>query len=229
MDSSIDSNASSAEERASSGVDGGIDDAEWCRQIAGKIGSGDPSAEAVLLDRLRPGLEMVLIARCFYDKELAADLCQDTLVIVLQRLRNRSMEDPSRLAAFAAQTARQLAFDSRRRYALRNTVTDSEAIERAQIEAPADDSMEKESTTSLVRQLLAEFSHDRDREILRRFYLLEHDKTDICRQFGLAPGTFDQVVFRARARLRAMLEARGVGSRDLMCVLIIWVPKSWRR
>lgn len=228
MDASIESNPSSAGDRAPA-VAGSIEDAEWCREIAGKIGAGDSAAEAVLLDRLRPGLEMVLIARCSYDKELAADLCQDTLVIVLQRLRRRSMEDPSRLAAFAAQTARQLAFDSRRRYAVRNTVADSDAVERAQVEAPPDDSVEKESTTSLVRKLLAELSHDRDREILRRFYLLEHDKPDICRQLGLAPGAFDQVVFRARARLRAMLEARGVGSRDLMCVLIIWIPKSWRR
>jgi len=228
MDASIESNVSSAEGRAP-GVAGSVDDADWCRHIAGKIGAGDTAAETVLMERLRPGLEMVLIVRCSYDKELAADLCQDTLIILLQRLRSRSMEDPARLAAFAAQTARQLAFDSKRRYAVRNTVTDSDAVERAQIETPADESVEKESITSLVRQLLAELSHDRDREILRRFYLLEHDKADICRQFGLAPGTFDQLVFRARARLRAMLDARGVASRDLMCVLILWIPKSWRR
>lgn len=228
MDASIDNKVRSAEERAP-GAAVSVDDAEWCRQIAEKIGAGDTAAENVLVTRMRPGLEMILIARCSYDKELAADLCQDTLVIVLQRLRNRSMEDPSRLAAFAAQTARQLAFDSKRRYAVRNTVADTDAVERAQIEAPADDSVENESITSLVRQLLAELSHDRDREILRRFYLLEHDKADICRQFGLAPGTFDQLIFRARARLRGMLEARGIASRDLMCMLIIWIPKSWRR
>lgn len=228
MDVSLVGNVTSARESASSAA-GGAEDADWCRQIAGKIGAGDPGAEAQLVERLQPGLEMVLIVRCSYDKELAADLCQETLVIVLQRLRARSIDDPSRLAAFAAQTARQLAFDSKRRYAVRNTVTDSEAVERAEIEAPPDDSVEKESITSLVRKLLAELSHDRDREILRRFYLLDHDKADICRQFGLAPGTFDQLVFRARARLRAMLEARGVTSRDLMCVLILWIPKSWRR
>ena len=109
MDASTEGDVGTAREHAS-GVAGGIDDAEWCRQIAKKIGAGDSEAEAVLLDRLRPGLEMILIARCSYDRELAADLCQDTLVVVLQRLRRRSMEDPSRLAAFAAQTARQLAF-----------------------------------------------------------------------------------------------------------------------
>ncbi len=203
------------------------EDGKWCKDIAERIGAGDPSAEALLMERLRPGLKMILYARCAHDVELAADLCQDTLLVVLNRLRSRSMEDPSRLAAFAAQTARQLAFDARRRFATRNTVVDSEAVDAAIVESPMDESVENASMVSLVRQLLGELSHDRDREILKRFYLLEQEKSDICRSYGLAPGTFDQLVFRARARLRVLLNLRGVASRDLLCLVGFWIPKSW--
>ncbi len=137
------------------------------------------------------------------------------------------MEDPSKLAAFAAQTARQLAFDSHRRSALRKTVVDSTIVEMAQIEVPGGDPVEQASTASLVRRLLEELSHYRDREVLRRFYLLEQGKEEICKEFGIAPGTFDQVIFRARARLRSMLQARGTSGRDLLCGFTFWVPRSW--
>ena len=222
-----------AEQTSSAGDQGGLPDAEaiqdadWCSNIAARIATGDAEAEALLIERIRPGLLMVLGSRCVNDSEMAADLCQDTLIIVLNRLRGRGIEDPSRVAAFAAQTARQLAFDARRRFAIRKTTVSTDAVEDAVLEAPTDDSVERVSVTALVRQLLAELSHDRDREILRRFYLLEQDKSEICHSFGLAPGTFDQLVFRARARLRNLLDRRGVASRDLLCAIVFWVPKSW--
>lgn len=200
---------------------------DWCTEIARRIGAGDAEAEGALAARLRPGLLMLLRRRCSYDVDLAHDLCQETLVIVLQRLRNRSMEDPSRMPAFAAQTARQLAFDNRRRFAVRKTSVDSAAVESAAIEAPQNQSVEQASTASLVRKLLDELSHDRDREVLRRFYLLEEGKEDICRSLNFASGTFDQVIFRARARLRALLQSRGAASRDLLCALTLWVPRKW--
>lgn len=204
------------------------DDAIWCMQIAGRIGAGDQAAEALLLERLKPGLRVVLSARC-HDVELVADLCQDTLIIVLNRLRSRTLADPSRIAAFAAQTARQLAFDARRRSAVRKTSVDTPAVDAAAIETASDDSVEQDSVSTLVRQLLTELSLDRDREILRRFYLLDEEKSEICRALRLAPGTFDQLIFRARARLRELLKARGLASRDLFCALGFWIPKTWLR
>lgn len=203
------------------------DEQAWCAQIAGRIGAGDSQAEALLIGRLQPGLRMILRSRCQHDPSLVADLCQDTLVIILKRLRDRSISDPSRIAAFAAQTARQLAFDALRRDLNRRTIVDSEAVENAQVACPSDDAPDRESIFATVSGLLAELSQDRDREILRRFYLLEEEKSEICRRFNLASGVFDQVVFRARARLREMLAAKGLRSHDLLCLLFLGVPKSW--
>jgi RNA polymerase sigma-70 factor, ECF subfamily len=204
------------------------EDAAWCQQVSDRIGAGDSAAEALLLERLKPGLRVVLMSRCT-DRELISDLCQDTLIIVLNRLRSRTLDDPTRVAAFAAQTARQLAFDARRRAAVRRTSVDSPAIDAAPLEATTDHSVEQASISSLVRQLLTELSGDRDREILRRFYLLEQEKAEICRSLSLAPGTFDQLIFRARARLKVLLELRGLASRDLFCFLMPWIPKAWLR
>ena len=201
--------------------------AQWCVDIATRIGAGDSAAEAALVERLEPGLSLILKSRCGSDTHLAADLTQETLLILLKRLRSRALDDPSRIAAFAAQTARQLAFDSRRRFAIRRTVVDSEQVESTAIEAPNDDSVVDDSLVSLVRELLAKLPSDRDREVLRRFYFLDQDKAEICRLLNLAPGTFDQVIFRARGRMREMLEGRGLGRADLYCSVFLWVPKSW--
>jgi RNA polymerase sigma-70 factor (ECF subfamily) len=203
-----------------------VDDAEWCRSIALRIGAGDTQAEEKLVARMGPGLQMIVNARCLYDRALAADICQEALIVVLNRLRNRTLEDPARLAAFAAQTARQLAFDAKRRAALRKTTVDSRLVDSAAVEAPVDDSPERASANAFVRRLLEELPHERDREILRRFYLLDHDKSDICSDFGLAPNAFDQLVFRARGQLRKFLERQGIAIRDVLCTFI-WVPKSW--
>lgn len=204
------------------------DDTQWCIEIAARVGAGDKEAESQLINRLRPALTMLLCARCGRDRELAADLCQDTLVIVLQRLRSRTIEDPARLAAFAAQTARQLAFDARRRSASRNTIVDSDAAHSIAAESPGDSAVETAALGKLVRTVLAGLPQERDREVLRRFYLRDEDKADICQALSLAPNAFDLLIFRARARLRMLLEARGLGSKDLFSFVLPWVPRSWQ-
>ena len=54
----------------------------------------------------------------------------------------------------------------------------------------------------------------RDREIVRRFYLDEEEKEAICRDLGLSPLHFDKVIFRARQRMRKLLEERGFKKTD---------------
>jgi RNA polymerase sigma-70 factor, ECF subfamily len=203
-------------------------DATWCVEIAARIGGGDKEAESQLIARMRPGLKMLLTARCSGDAEQAADLCQDTFVIVLQRLRNRTIEDPAKLCAFAAQTARQLAFDARRRFASRRTIVDSAAVEAAVPETVDDPGIDDAVLTRLVRGVLAELNQERDREVLRRFYLQDEDKSDICRTLSVAPAAFDLLIFRARARLRALLEARGLRGRDFYCFVLPWRLRPWQ-
>jgi RNA polymerase sigma-70 factor (ECF subfamily) len=203
-------------------------DATWCVDVAARIGGGDKEAESQLIARMRPGLKMLLTARCSGDAEQAADLCQDTLVIVLQRLRSSTIEDPSRLCAFAAQTARQLEFDARRRTASHRTIVDSDAVDAAVPESPNESVVDDDLLVKLVRGVLSELGQDRDREILRRFYLQDEDKSDICRTLSVAPAAFDLLIFRARARVRSLLESRGLKARDLYCFVLPWRVRPWQ-
>jgi RNA polymerase sigma-70 factor (ECF subfamily) len=71
-------------------------------------------------------------------------------------------------------------------------------------------------SAAVVRELLIELPHPRDRLVLRRFYLDDCDKDVICRELSLSESTLNQILNRARQRFRQMLEERGFGKHDLL-------------
>src|SRR5262245_63544108 len=101
-----------------------------CGELARRIKEGDVSAEGELIRQFEPGLRVLLRRRTGGDHGLLQDLVQETLLIVLQRLRGDGIDDPHRLAAFAAQTARNLAIASLRKVERQRTDIDTEATDR---------------------------------------------------------------------------------------------------
>jgi RNA polymerase sigma-70 factor (ECF subfamily) len=72
-----------------------------------------------------------------------------------------------------------------------------------------------------VRELIAELPTERDRLIVKRFYLDEEDKGVICDELGLSPLHFDKVIFRARQRMKDKLEIRGFKKSDFFILLLV--------
>jgi RNA polymerase sigma-70 factor (ECF subfamily) len=58
-----------------------------------------------------------------------------------------------------------------------------------------------------VRDLLNDLNTERDREILRRFYVREEDKESICKRLDIDGVHFNRVLYRARQRLKSIIEA----------------------
>lgn len=198
-------------------VEVGIQTDESNRALCVRIREGDTDAEAVLIARLQSGLRLVANRATGGDLELSRDVCQETLVILLRRLRTTGLDDPSGLEAFAAQTARNLVIAARRKVQRQRTAADSEAL--ACVPDPRPQVQEEEASGRLgvlVQRLLAELPGDRDRAILTRFYLKEHDKSEICRDLNLTDLGFNQVIFRARNRLRQLVIQAGIDKRDLL-------------
>jgi RNA polymerase sigma-70 factor, ECF subfamily len=186
------------------------------RTLCLRIRAGDTDAEAILITRLQSGLRLVANRAAGGDFELSRDVCQDTLVILIRRLRTTGLDDPSNLEAFAAQTARNLVIAARRKSLRQRTATDLEAL--ASVPDPRRMAPEEEASGRLgvlVRRLLAELPVDRDRAILTRFYLKDQDKSEICRDLNLSDLGFNQVIFRARNRLRQLLVQAGIDKQDL--------------
>jgi RNA polymerase sigma-70 factor (ECF subfamily) len=58
-----------------------------------------------------------------------------------------------------------------------------------------------------VKQVLADLSLERDRQLLYRFYVGEDDKEEICRDLKLTSLQFNRVLHRARERFRELFES----------------------
>ena len=186
-----------------------IDEIE--RIVAAALG-GDRAAESRMLVALRPGVLAVLRFGAFHRWIDAEDLTQETLHIVVERLRARTIDDPRKVFAFAAATARNLALNQARKVLRQQTVVDSELVdELAQnLEMEQSDLSDADDRhlAQAVMTLLDELPTQRDRQLLVRFYLEGVDKQQLCHELGLSPKHFDRVLMRARSRLRTIIERR---------------------
>lgn len=181
-------------------------------ELARRVLAGDRDAEQELLAALRPGLLIVLRHGRMAQNLDAQDIVQETLRIVLERLRADAIDDPQRLFAFAAQTARRLAIGALRTTRRRRTIVDSLLVSRLRIAgASAAEEAEQQDLARRVMELLDELPKPRDRLVLTRFYLDGADRQEICAELGVTERQFDLVLFRARERYRRLLETRMPG------------------
>jgi RNA polymerase sigma factor (sigma-70 family) len=185
---------------------------EEIERIVAAALTGDRQAESRMLIALRPGVLAVLRFGAFHRWVDAEDLTQETLHIVVERLRARTIDDPRKVFAFAAATARNLALNAARKVLRQQTVVDSELVDELAQNMEMEQNELSESDdrhlAEAVAALLEELPTERDRQMLMRFYLDGTDKQQLCRELGLSPKHFDRVLMRARSRLRAIIERR---------------------
>ena len=174
--------------------------------------TGDRQAESRMLIALRPGVLAVLRYGAFHRWVDAEDLTQETLHIVVERVRARTIDDPRKVFAFAAATARNLALNAARKMLRQQTVVDSELVDELAQNLETDQNELSDSDdrqlAEAVMALLDELPTERDRQLLVQFYLEGTDKQQLCRELGLSPKHFDRVLMRARSRLRTIIERR---------------------
>jgi RNA polymerase sigma factor (sigma-70 family) len=185
---------------------------EEIERIVAAALTGDRQAESRMLIALRPGVLAVLRFGAFHRWVDAEDLTQETLHIVVERVRARTIDDPRKVFAFAAATARNLALNAARKVLRQQTVVDSELVDELAQNMEMEQNELSESDdrhlAEAVAALLEELPTERDRQMLMRFYLDGTDKQQLCRELGLSPKHFDRVLMRARSRLRAIIERR---------------------
>lgn len=186
-------------------------------ELSRRIRAGDSAAEGQLVKRIQPGLRMMLLRILNGDQAQADDILQETLLVLLKRLRGEGLDDPGNLASFAAQTARKLTLGLHRKHARQRTDSDNEAID--QVEAPThglDRQASDQAAAWAMRRMLDEMRNSRDRLLLKRFYLEEDDKETLCRDFEMNEAALNQALSRARSRFRAILGEHGLGKTDLL-------------
>ncbi|HEX3554904.1 MAG TPA: sigma-70 family RNA polymerase sigma factor [Thermoanaerobaculia bacterium] len=182
-------------------------------RLVARIQAGDRAAEAELVARFSHGL-LLMLRRLVQNPALADDLHQETLSLVLEKIRRAEVREPEKLAAFIRSTARNLFIADRRKEARYRALDDGREDEEGtrpgltladRGPAPLDRVLADEEARQ-VRRLLDELRFDRDRQLLFRFYLSDDSKEAICADLEIEPERFHKVLFHARERLRELWE-----------------------
>jgi RNA polymerase sigma-70 factor, ECF subfamily len=162
----------------------------------------DPAAEQELVQRLRPGLRVLLRGR-LGSAAIVDDLVQEALLLILDRWRKHEIPEPQQQIAFAHTTALHLASNATRTEMRRQRLsTDHTSMPGPSAEPSPEEHLEREQLMNSVRRIITELPNERDRALLTRFYLEDQPKEQICTDLDLDRRHFDRVLHRARQRLR---------------------------
>ncbi|MBS0555816.1 MAG: sigma-70 family RNA polymerase sigma factor [Proteobacteria bacterium] len=175
--------------------------------LTSRIAAGDRAAEREFVGRYAPGVRTLVRRHCRPGDPIVEDLAQDVLANVLMRLRAGAVRDAAALPAYIHSA---VLHTTSAEYRKRRVEESDRALEKVVIEDSPPRRFAAGQLGSMLRALLSELPVFRDREVLRQFYLEELDRDEVCDRLGIDADHFHRVVFRARERLRGLLERAGI-------------------
>jgi RNA polymerase sigma-70 factor, ECF subfamily len=192
-------------------------------RLDGRIRDGatvDKEALESLISKHYEGLRLLII-RKVRDSHVASDILNGAITKTLEHLKVNRLANPDQLAGWVYRVAIN---DLRNHLRNMNTRSDvrvgTEVLESLTGDSDTSDAVAEAKLASLVRAVIEQLSTERDRTIIRRFYLDEADKEDICREQGnLSPLHFDRVIHRARKRMKQLLQRHGFKRSDFFLLL----------
>jgi RNA polymerase sigma-70 factor (ECF subfamily) len=175
-------------------------DTDYVRRLA----AGDDATEEHFAQYFGHLIRIKAAAR-LRSVQAADDVCQETLLRVLRNLRRGLIEQPERLGAYVNTVCNNVLLELFRRDK-RLSQFPEDAPEVASGEASVESGMLEDERRDLVRQTLHALA-PKDRELLQRIFLEEHDKDLVCKEFKVSRDYLRVLLHRARTRLRTALKA----------------------
>jgi RNA polymerase sigma-70 factor (ECF subfamily) len=127
------------------------------------------------------------------------DIVQETLTRFLLAGRDQKIHSPGAIGAFVHGICRNVVSEYRRKN-LRNVPMPEIVPEPPSRGLPESDALELRQAVAHGLDQLA----DRDRKVLRAFYLEEKPRAEILKKMGLTDENFRVILFRAKERFRAI-------------------------
>jgi RNA polymerase sigma-70 factor (ECF subfamily) len=178
------------------------DDAALARRILAAGGHGDPDAESLLCRRFAPRIRLFGLKR-LRSEAAAADLVQDVLMLVLQKLRAGAVHEPERIASFMLGTARQLVIDSRRNAGRRDRLLDTFALDLEPFEAPEPVEPDADRLQHCLQAL-----PERERSVVIMTFYDDCPAETLGEQLGISVGNVRVIRHRGLKHLRDCLDAQ---------------------
>ncbi len=176
------------------------------RGLAVRIAAGgglDREAEDEVCRRFAPRIRLYGL-RHLGDEAAAADLVQEVLLTVLDRLRSGALREPDRLASYFLGACRLAVSDLRRGVARREALLARHGAELtpAAAEGPR---VDVDRLDRCLEELLP-----RERAVLQLTFFSERASDEIAEELGTTSGNVRVVRHRALAHLRACMGAEEV-------------------
>ncbi len=174
------------------------------------IAAGNAEAERSFVERYARGVRALVVRACRPGDPIVDDIVQDVLLTVLGRLRQGALNDPNALPAYLQATIVHATRAEYRRRGARADSVDVELLERIPDSTPGpSERLHQHHLQRALADLVESLPVERDRSVLRGFYLEDRDRDALCTELGIDEGHFRRVLHRARERLRALIEATG--------------------
>jgi RNA polymerase sigma-70 factor (ECF subfamily) len=174
--------------------------------MAARIRDGDTAAESELVHHLQPGLQYML-RRLTRRPDHADDLLQETLALVLQKVRDGDLQEPQKLAAFTHGTARNLFLGEKRKQRRRGLPATLDQMEEPATGQPDPlDAVLQKERVQAIQRIVAEIRPERNRLVLFRFYLSGDPKEEICRDLEISSLNFNRILYKARRHFKKLIQ-----------------------
>jgi RNA polymerase sigma-70 factor (ECF subfamily) len=172
-------------------------DQDYLRRLA----SGDTLVEHHFSSYFGDLLLLRLRAR-IRSPQLIEDIRQETLLRVLRIVRKAGVEHPDRFGAFVSGVCSNVVMEllrgeMRHEWSAFNF---EPADDRVDLEAPLVNQQRRRQVDRILEEL-----PNRDRELLRMFFLEEHDKSEICKRFKVREDYLRVLLHRAKLRFRSCI------------------------
>jgi RNA polymerase sigma-70 factor (ECF subfamily) len=180
------------------------DDAALARRILARAPGRDTAAEVELCRRLGPRIRLYGLKH-LRNEAAAADLAQDVLILLLDKLRTGAVRDPSQVVSFVLGTARQTVVDWRRSGARRVRILEKFPVDL--VPAEAEEPPEPIDSERLKGCLAA--LPERERAVLVMTFYDDRPADAVAAELGLSAGNVRVIRHRGLERLRGCMTAAG--------------------
>jgi RNA polymerase sigma-70 factor (ECF subfamily) len=168
--------------------------------LAGRVRTGDRSAEAELFRRLAPRVRLYGL-RHLRDPAAADDLVQDVLMMTFDSLRAGKVREEDRLASYVLGTCRRVAIEQSRGAARRQRLLERFGPELAPAAwTPCEAELDLQRLARCLEGLSS-----RERTVVVLSFFADRDSAEIASELALSPANVRVVRHRAIARLRGCM------------------------
>jgi RNA polymerase sigma-70 factor (ECF subfamily) len=175
-----------------------------------RIVSGDKHAEQELVTHYFRSLVFIL-KRQTQDYDLVQDIAQDTFITVITKIRANELTNADALSRFIRQIGLNLLIAHFRKETRRKTDSSDDIDLNFNEHKHSEDiafHINAAQIDKLVKQTIDELPTQRDRDLLIQYFIYGQSKQQLCDSFDMKPEHFDRVLYRARQRLKQLLQIK---------------------